>query len=54
MNLLADHLPGLSYFGPLFVADFQESSACISETVEETDAAQISNARTRNRVRRAD
>ena len=34
MKLLADHLPGLSHFGPLFVTDFQESSACISEAVE--------------------
>jgi hypothetical protein len=34
MNLLADHLPGLSHFGSPFVTDFQESSACITETVE--------------------
>jgi hypothetical protein len=34
MKLLADHLPGLSHFGSLFVTDFQEPSACISETVE--------------------
>jgi len=34
MKLLADHLPGLSHFGSLSVADFQESSACISGTVK--------------------
>jgi hypothetical protein len=34
MKLLADHLPRLSHFGSAFVTDFQESSACGSETVE--------------------
>ena len=47
MKLLADHLPTLSYFGSLFVTDFQESSACICENGRKTDTTQISNGRTR-------
>jgi hypothetical protein len=52
MKLLADHLPGLCHFGSLFVTDFQESSACISETVEKRTPPRFSNGHTR--VRRAE